>query len=78
MILDTMVLQRKTRSSLLDLLESHTGGNVPEKAIQPKPPTPPSGQVPQVDPLNKKRKRNQKAKEVMEEGRGFLSKEVEP
>ena len=42
-VLDAMVLQCKTRSSLLDLLESHAEGNVPEKAVQPKPPTPPSG-----------------------------------
>ena len=34
-----------------------------EKAVQPKPPTPFSSQVPQVDPLDK---------------RGFPSKEVEP
>ena len=42
-VLDAMVLQCKTRSSLLDLLESHAGGNVPKKAVQPRPPTPPSG-----------------------------------
>ena len=29
---DAMVLQHKTRSSLYDLLESHIGGNVLEKA----------------------------------------------
>ena len=34
-----------------------------EKAVQPKPPTPFSGQVPQVNPLDK---------------RGYPSKEVEP
>ena len=30
---NVIVLQRKTGSSLLDLLESHVGGNVPKKAI---------------------------------------------
>ena len=77
-VLDVMVLQRKTRSSLLDLLESHAGGNMPKKAIQTKPPTPPNTQAPQHDPVDKKRKRDQKGKEVMEEGKGLPSKEVEP
>ena len=58
-----MVLQHKSKSSLLDLLKSHAGGNVLEKAVQTKPPTPFSGQVPQVNPLDK---------------RGYPSKEVEP
>ena len=30
---NVIVLQRKTGSSLLDLLESHVRGNVPKKAI---------------------------------------------
>ena len=34
-----MVLQHKTRSSLLDLLKSHVEGNVVEKTVQTKPPT---------------------------------------
>ena len=38
-ISEAMGLQRKTRMSLLGLLESHAGGNILEKAIQPKPPT---------------------------------------
>ena len=40
-----MVLQRKTRSSLRDLLESQVWGNALEKAIQTKPSTPPSTQA---------------------------------
>ncbi|KAL0000243.1 hypothetical protein SO802_019845 [Lithocarpus litseifolius] len=35
---DAMVLQCKTRPSLIDLLEAHVGGNVPKKAIQTKRP----------------------------------------
>ena len=34
---EAMRLQRKPKMSLLDLLESHVGGNVLEKAVQPKP-----------------------------------------
>jgi len=49
-----------------------------EKAVQPKPSTPHSSQVHQVNPLDKKRKRDQKGKEVVEEGRGFSSKKFEP
>ncbi|KAL0010799.1 hypothetical protein SO802_005907 [Lithocarpus litseifolius] len=37
-----------------------------------------SFQVPQVDPNDKKKKRYQKGKEVVEEGRGLPSKEFEP
>ena len=40
---DAKVLQHKAKTSLLELLEYHTGGNAPEVAIQTKPPTlPPS------------------------------------
>ena len=73
-----MVLQRKTRTSLLDLLESHAGGNVPKTTIQTKPSTPPFTQVPQPDLVNKKRKQDQKDKEVVEEGNGLPSKEAKP
>ena len=53
---DAIVLQHKTRLSLLDLLESHVGGNVLETAIQTKSPTPTFAQVPHPDPAYKKRK----------------------
>ena len=53
---NAMVLQRKMRTSLFDLLESHTGVNMPEKAIQAKLPTLPSTQVSQTNPTDKKRK----------------------
>ena len=39
-ILDAMVLQRKSKISLLELLESYVGGTVPKVVIQTKPPTP--------------------------------------
>ena len=73
-----MVLQRKTITSLLDLLESHAGGNVPEKVVQAKIPTLPPTQVSQPDPTDKKRKRDQKGKKVVEERRNLPSKEAKP
>lgn len=70
-----MVLQRKTRSSLWDILESHVGGNVPETTIQTKPPTPPSAQVPHPDLTDKK---YQKGKKVVEERMTFHPKKSMP
>ena len=43
---NAMVLQHKTKTSFLDLLESHAGGNVPKTVIQTKPPTLPFTQIP--------------------------------
>ncbi|KAL0001256.1 hypothetical protein SO802_015037 [Lithocarpus litseifolius] len=77
-ILDAMVLQRKSKRSLLKLLESHAGGTVLKVAIQTKPPTPPPAQTSQPNPTDKKRKRDQKGKDVVEEGRGIPPKEPEP
>nr|POE71579.1 hypothetical protein CFP56_12804 [Quercus suber] len=77
-VLDAMVLQRKAKTSLLELLESHAGGNVPEVAIQTKPLTPPPTKTSQPDPTDKKRKWDQKGKDVVEEGRGIPLKETEP
>ena len=51
-----MVLQRKAKTSLLELLKSHAGGIVPEVAIQTKPPTPLPAQTSQPDPTGKKMK----------------------
>lgn len=73
-----MVLQHKTRLSLWDLMESQVGGNVLEKAIQTKPPTPPSIQALRPDPANHKRKRDKKSKEMVEEEKSHSSKEAEP
>ena len=72
------MLQHKTRLSLLDLLESHVGGNVLETAIQTKSPTPTFAQVPHPDPAYKKRKWDYKGKEVVEERKDLPSKEAEP
>ena len=57
----------KPKTRLLDLLESHTGGNVLERIVQPKPATLPSTQVSQTNLTHKKRKQDQKGKEVIEE-----------
>ena len=73
-----MVLQRKTRTNLLDLLESHVGGNMPEKAFHAKLSILPFTQVPQLDPAEKKRKRDQKGKEVMEERKNLPPNKAEP
>nr|POE77057.1 hypothetical protein CFP56_71519 [Quercus suber] len=55
---DAMLLQHKAKTSLLKLLESHTGGTVPEVAIQTKPLTPFLAQTSQPDLVDKKRKRD--------------------
>ena len=55
---NAMVLQCKAKTSLLELLESHVEGIVPEVAIQTKPPTPLPTQSSQPDLANKKRKRD--------------------
>lgn len=72
-----MVLQRKTSTSLQDLLESQIGGNVLDKVAQTKPPTPPFTQALHPDLVDKKRKRDPKGKEVLEEGKSHLSKVAE-
>ena len=75
---DAMVLQRKSKISFLELLESYVGGTVPKVVIQTKPPTPLLAQTSQPDPVDKKRKQDQKGKDVVEEGRGIPTKEPEP
>lgn len=73
-----MVLQPKTKTSLLKLLESHTWANVPEVVVQTKSPTPPPTQISQPDLADKNKKWDQKVKEVVEEGKGLPPKEAEP
>ena len=51
---------------------------MPKKAVQAKLPTFPPTQVLQPDPANKKRKQDQKEKEVMEERKNLPPKEAEP
>ena len=73
-----MGLQCRTRTSLLDLLESHAGANVPKKAVQPKPLSLPSTHASQLDPADKKWKLDQKRNKVIEEKRTAPTKEAEP
>ena len=73
-----MVLQRKLKTSLLELLESHAGGFVPEVAIQTRPPTPLLVHTSPFEPVDKKRKRDKKGKEVAKEGEVIPFKDLEP
>ena len=76
--MDEMVIQRKSKRSLLDLIESQPGKDALGKSTQPqlppphpKLPLPPSkpSLPPRVEPVDPKRKREQKGKEVLEVGR---------
>ena len=71
-------LQRRTKSSFWDLIESSVGGNALEEATQAKLLPPPSTQPLRLDPTDHKRKRDQKDPKVVEGGKSPLSKEVEP
>ena len=73
-----MGIQRKPRASILEIMESQAGGKAPEVAGQGKHPSLPIPHDPQPEPTNKKRKREQKGKDMMEEGRGVPPKENEP
>ena len=75
---NTMVLQRKPKTSLLELLESHARRLVPEVAVQTRPPTPLPTHTSQLEPTDKKRKWDWKGKDVVEEGEVVPSKELEP
>lgn len=57
-------------------MESNTGGNVSKKAVQSKTSALPSTQTSQPKLIDKKRKRDKKGKEVMDERRKSPSKEV--
>ena len=46
LIIDEMGIQRKPRSTLLDLIESELGRDAPGKVTQTKPPTPPTFPTP--------------------------------
>ena len=61
-----MGIQRKPKSSLLDLIESQLGRDAPRKVTYTKPPIPPPALPSQMVDL--KRKREQKGKEVMGAG----------
>ena len=77
-VLEGMVLQRKKKTSLLELLESHTGGFTLDIAIQTQPPTPLPVHTFSPKQANKKRKMDKKGKDVAEEGEVVPSKELEP
>ena len=77
-VLEGMVLQRKKKTSLLELLESHTGGFTLDIAIQTQPPTPLPVHTFSPKQANKKRKMDKKGKDVAEEGEVVPSKENEP
>ena len=77
--LDKLGIQRKSKRSLLDLIESQPGKDAPGKSAQPQLPPPPppklplpplqSSLSPRAGPVDPKRKREQKGKEVLEAGR---------
>ncbi|KAL0004380.1 hypothetical protein SO802_011941 [Lithocarpus litseifolius] len=75
---DAMVLQRKN-TSLLALLESHTGWTMPEVAVNPRPTTPLPSWASPAEALEKKRKMDKKdGKKISEEGKIQPSKDQEP
>ena len=76
-ILDEMGIQLKSRSTLLELIESQPGRDTPKKVAQTKPPTFPPTQPLRHDPTDLKRKREQKGKEVVEGGKTHPSQEDE-
>ena len=72
-IIDEMGIQRKPKSSLLDLIESQPGKDALGKAAHTKPPTPPTALPSQAADL--KRKRELKGKEVMGAGQTLPPRE---
>lgn len=69
-----MGIQCRARTSLHDLLKSQARGNIPKKIAQPQSSTLPSTHTSQADPADKKRKRDPKGKEVVEERRTVQSR----
>ena len=72
-----MGIQHKSRSTLQELLKSQPGENAPGKVAQTRLPTPLPTQPLQLEPVDLKRKREQKGKEVMEWGKTHPSQEGE-
>ena len=75
---EAMVLQRKTKTSLLELLKSYAEGSIPKVAIQTLPPTPLPLHTSPSELADKKRKQDKKGKKVVEEGEVIPFKELEP
>ena len=62
----------------MDAMESTLGGKEPEKNAQAKLRPPLPTQPPRVDPVDHKRKRDQRNQDLGEGGKGPLPKDVEP
>ncbi|KAL0002753.1 hypothetical protein SO802_016534 [Lithocarpus litseifolius] len=73
-----MGIQYKSKTSLLEVMESQARGKESTAAGQAKHPCLPIPHDPQLEPADKKRKQEQNGKEVLEEGRGVPPKENEP
>ena len=69
-IIDEMGIQRKPKSSLLELIENQPGRDAPGKTVRSKSPTPPPA-LPSPQPFDLKMKREPKGKRVMEVGQTF-------
>ena len=82
-IIDEMGIQRKQKTSLLDLIESQPGRDAPGKMAQTKLPTPSQTKLPTPPPAllsqsaELKRKRESKGKDVMGAGQTLPSREDE-
>ena len=61
----------------MEVMESQVGGKAPEVGAYAKLPSLPTPHDPQQELVDKKRKREQKGKDVMEEGQGALPEENE-
>ena len=76
-LLDKIGIQRKPKSSLMDLIESQSGRNAPVKTAQTKCPTPPLGLPLLPGPAGLKRKRESKGKEVVDASKSLPPQEDE-
>jgi len=72
---DEMGIQRKPRSTLQELLESQLGRDAPTKTLHTRLPTPPPTHPLRTDPVDLKRKRDNKGNEVMEGGKNLPPRE---
>jgi len=73
-----MGIQRRPRGNLLEMMESQARNKAPKAASQAKLPSLPTSHDIQQEAADKKKKRETRGKEVIEEGREVSSKETEP
>ena len=73
-----MAIQHRPWGSLLEMMESQAKNKVPEATSQAELPYLPTPNDTQQEAAKKKRKRETKGKDVLEEGRDVSSKETEP